>query len=60
LNLGDLGITNGALVLITDGSGLYSITAGQFFDRLYARNDSEATVDVQIPDPFWDSSYFGG
>ncbi len=61
LNLGDLGITNGALVLIVDGSGLYSITPGQFFDELYARNSTtEPTVLVQIPDPFWKTFYAGG
>lgn len=60
LDLGEVAAATGALVLITDGSGLYSFTPGQFFDELYTRNvATNDTLEVQIPDPFWESFYLG-
>lgn len=60
LNLGDLGIANGWLVLIVDGSGIYGITANQFYDKLYSRNTTTSdTIDVTIPNPFFETTYFG-
>ena len=60
LNLGNIAASVAALVLLTDGSGIYGITPGQFFDRVYSRNSTtNETVDITIPNPFFETTYLG-
>lgn len=48
------------IVLSVDASGIYTLVPGKKFDTLYARNGSDRTEDVQIPDPIWKTGYIGG
>jgi len=51
----DLGLL---AVLLADASGIYRIVRNKTNDTLYDRTGD--TVDVKIPDPFFDTGYVGG
>ena len=55
LEFGDAAV----VVYITEPSGIYTLTPGLRHDTLYNRAGSVSTVDLAIPEPFFQSAYLG-
>jgi len=48
-------------VISKDPSGIYTFVTGQHFDRILSRNTAaNETLDVEIPEPFGKTGYYGG